>query len=244
MAYSSAEKEFYQRHYAGGLGTAKRAAVADTQALHFAPGKRYHLIMDELDPQRRYGTAVEIGCSDGDCAVFLHNRFKFDQVIGIDIAFPDDMQREVAGVKFMQANSNEKLPLEDASVEVYVAMMVIEHLFDPFHAFRDIKRVLAPDGMAFVNLPLVTSIKNRVRLLCGQVPITSVPFDRWFVDKEWDGNHLHYFSLDSIRRLADLCGLVVTRVACVGPRYQWKNLAPSFLANELSFVMKHKDRPR
>jgi SAM-dependent methyltransferase len=239
MAYSSAEKEFYQRHYAGGLATAKRA-VSDTEALHFAPGKRYHLILDELDPQKPYGTAVEIGCSDGDCAVFIANRFKFAKVIGIDIAFPDDMQQEIAGVKFMQANSNEVLPLADASVDVYVAMMVIEHLFDPFHAFREIKRVLSPGGMAFVNLPLVTSIKNRLRLLRGQVPVTSVGFDRWFVDQEWDGNHLHYFSLESIHRLAGLCGLEVTRVACVGTNHQLKNLAPSFLANELSFVMKHR----
>jgi SAM-dependent methyltransferase len=240
MAYSSAEKEFYQRHYAGGLGTAERAAVSETEARHFVPGKRYHLIMSELDPQRPYGTAVEIGCSDGDCAVFIASRFKFKEVIGVDIAFPDDMQQETAGVKFMQANSNEKLPLADGSVEVYVAMMVIEHLFDPFHAFLDIKRVLTPGGMAFVNLPLVTSIKNRLRLLSGRVPVTSVPFDRWFDDKEWDGNHLHYFSLDSIHRLAALSGLEVTRVACVGTNHKLKNLAPSFLANELSFVLKHR----
>ena len=240
MAYSSAEKEFYQRHYAGGLGSAKRATVSDTEARHFVPGKRYHLIMSELDPQRQYGTAVEIGCSDGDCAVFIGNRFKFDKVVGVDIAFPDDMQQETAGVTFMQANSNEKLPLADGSIDVYVAMMVIEHLFDPFHAFREIKRMLSPDGKAFVNLPLVTSIKNRLRLLCGRVPVTSVPFDRWFDDKEWDGNHLHYFSVDSIRRLAALNGLEVTRLACVGPNHQVKNLAPSFLANELSFVLKHR----
>ena len=66
-------------------------------------------------------------------------------------------------------------------------MMVIEHLFDPFHAFREIERVLSPTGQGFINLPLVTSLKNRLRLLGGNLPVTSVSFDRWLVDKEWDG---------------------------------------------------------
>ena len=239
MAYSSAEKEFYQRHYDGGLRLATQS-LSDTETKHFLPGKRYHLLMSELDRQKRYGTAVEIGCSGGDCVAFMADKFKFDQIIGLDIGFPDEMQQQMANVRFRQANANERLPIDDASVDVFVAMMVIEHLFDPFHAFAEIRRVLSPNGKAFVNLPLVTSIKNRLRLLSGKVPVTSVAFDRWFDDKEWDGNHLHYFSLDAIRKLAGQNGLEVTRTACVGPNHKLKDLAPTFLANELSFVLEHR----
>ena len=57
----------------------------------------------------------------------------------------------------MAANFNHALPLEDGFVDVFIAMMVIEHLFDPFHAFREIRRLLAPNGFAVINLPLVTS---------------------------------------------------------------------------------------
>ena len=93
---------------------------------------------------------VEIGCADGDCIAFLASEFKFKEVIGIDIAFPDDMKEEVDGIRFLQANSNERLPLADGSVDVFVAMMVIEHLFDPFHAFAEIKRLLAHHGLQTV----------------------------------------------------------------------------------------------
>lgn len=242
MSYSSAEKDFYQRHYQGGLKLARPASLADTEARHFAPGKRYHLLMSELDPQAQYGTAVEIGCSGGDCIVYLGSRMRFEKLIGIDIAFPDGMNKEAGGVQFMQSNGNERLPLADASIDVYVAMMVIEHLFDPFFAFREIQRVLAPGGRAFVNLPLVTSLKNRLRLLSGRLPVTSVPFERWLVDKEWDGNHLHYFSVDAIHRLAELSGLRVTTLAGVGTQHRLKSLAPRLLANELSFVLEHRAR--
>ena len=230
MAYSSAEKEFYQRHYDGGLQIATQT-LGETETKHFLPGKRYHLLMSELDRQKRY--------SGGDCVAFMADKFKFDQIIGLDIGFPDEMRQQTANVHFRQANANERLPLDDASVDVFVAMMVIEHLFDPFHAFAEIRRVLSPSGKAFVNLPLVTSIKNRLRLLRGKVPVTSVGFDRWFDDKEWDGNHLHYFSLDAIRKLAGQNGLEVTRTACVGPNHKLMDVGPTFVANELSFVLEH-----
>ena len=81
-------------------------------------------------------------------------------------------------------------------------MMIFEHLFDPWFCFSEIKRVLAPNGRAFVNLPLVTSIKNRLRLFFGKLPITSVPYKNWASEGHWDGFHLHYFNLSSIYDLA------------------------------------------
>lgn len=239
MAYSSAEKEFYQRHYQGALKINNSANLSEIEKTFFSPGKRYHIVCSELNVQKQYGTAVEIGCSDGDCMVYLGSRFKFKKLIGIDIAFPDDMHQEIGGVNYIQANSNDPLPLDDASVDVYVAMMVIEHLFDPFQSFAEIKRILSPSGQAFVNLPLVTSLKNRYRLMTGRLPITSVPFKRWLVDREWDGNHLHYFSMDAIQQLAKLSGLRVARASGVGRFHQLKTLAPSWLASEVSFSLTH-----
>jgi hypothetical protein len=93
--------------------------------------------------------------------------------------------------------------------------MIIEHLFDPFHAFQEINRCLSKTGAGYVNLPLVTGIRNTVRLLFGHVPETSVAYTHWFRRKEWDGNHLHYFSMRSIFDLARSCGLRLTSIAAV-----------------------------
>lgn len=238
MTYASAEKRFYQQHYQGGLQPATDAELAAAAASYFAPGKRYRLLLDELEPGREYGTAVEIGCSKGECLAYLGSQRRFKALIGIDIAFADGMSRQVGNVRFMQANSNDGLPLDDGSVDVVVAMMVIEHLFCPFHAFREVARVLSPQGQGFINLPLVTSVKNRLRLLVGRLPVTSVPFERWLAEREWDCNHLHYFSMDAIHRLCALSGLRVTRVAGVGRLHGLKTRWPSLLADEVSFVVQ------
>lgn len=240
MAYSSSEKAFYQRHYDGGLQIGQENSLEIARNTHYLPGQRYHLLVRELKKDHVYGCAVEIGCYDGATIRYLATQVRFKQLIGIDIAFPDGMDQQIDGVQFMQANSNERLPLADGSVDVYVAMMVIEHLFDPFQAFQEIKRVLSPEGQAFINLPLVTSIKNRMRLLTGKLPITSVAFDRWLQDREWDGNHLHYFSVEAIERLSALCGLEVTTMAGVGSHHEWKTRLPRLLANELSFIVRHR----
>ena len=70
-------------------------------------------------------------------------------------------------------------------VDHLIAMMVIEHLFDPFHAFREIKRCVSNRGAAYVNLPLVTGLRNRARLLIGKIPETSIRYERWFAN--WNG---------------------------------------------------------
>lgn len=66
----------------------------------------------------------------------------------------------------------------------------------------EIKRCLSADGAAYVNLPLMTGIRNSARLLLGKLPETSISYGRWFDTREWDWNHLQYFSVQSIVDLA------------------------------------------
>ena len=62
-------------------------------------------------------------------------------------------------------------------------MIVIEHLFDPLKNFKKVFDLLSDDGVAFINLPLVTSLKNRFRLLFGNLPETSDSYDNWFKNR-------------------------------------------------------------
>ena len=240
MSYKASEKEFYLRHYDGGIAIKEARDLTEIEKQMFAAGGRYHLLVDTISERHAPpGLLVEIGCGNGDSLFYLKQKFKFKRVVGIDIALPDALH-EVEGIEFLSANFDDGLPFAEGQVDVLTAMMVVEHLFDPFFAFREVKRVLAKDGIAVLNLPLVTAIANRWRLLMGNLPITSVPFERWMVDEEWDGNHLHYFSLQSIHRLAEKSGLAVTSLAGVGRAHKLKTLMPKLLASELTFVLEHR----
>jgi SAM-dependent methyltransferase len=237
----SAEAKFYKAHYGGGVGVGATPLEVFAREM-LAPGKRYGLVAEHLfRADAGGGCLAEIGCGGGEALLILSESRHFDRIIGVDIAWiPQCRQREAAaGVEFLSSNLNEKWPLSDNEVDHLIAMMVIEHLFDPFHAFREIKRSLSNRGAAYVNLPLVTGLRNRIRLLGGKLPETSTRYEQWFQTGEWDGNHLHYFSLHSIRDLAHSCGLRLTDIRGVGRFHALKTRLPSLLAAEVTFRMEH-----
>jgi SAM-dependent methyltransferase len=204
----------------------------------FLTGGRYQICELSLTqaPPWANDLIVELGCGSGEHLLWLKERFQFANSLGIDLGFGDYAHQGSA--VFKPGNLNLTWEIDDRSVDVLIAMMVIEHLFNPIHSFLEIQRVLAPDGRAFVNLPLITGCKNRLRLLIGEMPITSVPYQRWLDEGHWDSFHLHYFTIASIFDLAQHVGLRVSRLEGVG-RGKWlKNLFPSFLCGEISFELQ------
>jgi len=74
--------------------------------------------------------------------------------------------------------------------------------------------------------------------LFGKLPETSTEYERWFLNKEWDGNHLHYFSIDSIKKICAENNLEIIKITPVGKFIYLKKLLPSLFANELSFCVR------
>jgi hypothetical protein len=84
----------------------------------------------------------------------------------------------------------------------------------------------------------MTNIKNRIKLLFGFLPETSVPYGRWLKSKECNEGHFHYLL---IKFIEDLCSMASLRII----DYQYysrflKKLWPSLFASEISFAVKRK----
>jgi SAM-dependent methyltransferase len=228
--------EWYKEHYQGELQILD--GPSEKNAPFVAAGTRYSLAFKRIkESALPDDLLVETGCGDARVLFEIARQCNLSRVVGIDAAFAS--QRSVGPVTLMSHNLNERWPIDDGSVRYLIGMMIYEHLFDPFHSFSEIKRVLNPDGVAFVNLPLVTAVPNRLRLLCGRMPITSGPVSRWFERREWDGGHLHYFSVSSIQQLAASCGLRVIELAGVGRLHRLKTILPQLFASELTFSLQH-----
>lgn len=240
MTYAAHEKEFYEKHYQKNLSISEGFDGNLIWRQCFSPEARYGLVdktlTSYLGPKR---LIVELGCAQGHTLTYCKDKFNFSRAVGVDIAFPRNQINNL-GIEFLTANLNQGFPFSDGEVDVMMAMMCFEHLFCPFFIFSELKRCLSKDGIAFVNLPLVTSIKNRVRLLFGRLPVTSVPYERWFQMSEWDGNHLHYFSLDSIKAMANHLSMKIVDLSGVGRFHKLKSTFPTLLAGELSFSLMHK----
>lgn len=231
-------KEFYVDHQSK-LST-KQVDPSSFAIASEQKGHRYFCIRDVLENPGCLD-ALEWGFGDLSTCFFFQNFFRSYHAIDIAaeaILKKDGVSMEKLVFGVTEHDLNKDLDFIDQRFDVIIAMMVIEHLFDPFHSFREISRLLKLDGWAFINLPLITSIKNRSRLLLGQMPFTSTK-NSW-ESEEWDGGHLHLFTVDAVRWLGEKYGLSLERIYPVGRGYELKRRFPTLLCNEVSFAFRKK----
>ena len=70
--------------------------------------------------------------------------------------FPDIPLGEKHPVRNELCESLEALTFASNSVDLFITQDVLEHVFDPAAAFREIARVLKPDGAHIFTVPLVS----------------------------------------------------------------------------------------
>jgi SAM-dependent methyltransferase len=228
------ETQFYEHRYRETLPTSE--IEPDKFALDSSqPGHRYFCVQDYLSNP---GDLIALEWGVGYLSQLLFYKGLFKEYHAIDIAANVIIEKYAQQdlPELTQHNLNYDLPYRDDEFDVIIAMMVIEHLFNPFHSFKEISRLLKPGGVAFVNLPLITSIKNRARLLLGKLPVTSSR--NWWTNEEWDGGHLHYFTIEAVTKLGQKYALNLEQCYPVGNLYGLKKIFPALLCNELSFVFR------
>jgi SAM-dependent methyltransferase len=199
------------------------------------PKHRYHCVYKYV---RAYPnlSALELGFGSPEVAAALSGLVRTYHIVDVvDRRGDSDLP---GNVPFTQADLNDDFPFSDNEFDCTIAMMVIEHLFDPFHSFYEVARVTRRGGKILINLPNIGSLKCRLQLLRGKIPITSS--HDWFEKSEWDGNHLHYFTVSETIRIAGKYGLILDSVHSVGNHLWLKDLRPSLFCHEISFAFSKR----
>jgi ubiquinone/menaquinone biosynthesis C-methylase UbiE len=113
-----------------------------------------------LLPHLSSGLALlDCGCGPGSITLGLAEIVAPGQVVGLDLE-PRQLEaakglaaeRAVSNVRFQQGSVYE-LPFPDATFDAAVAHFVLEHVSDPLHALREIRRVLRPGGVVAIKDP-------------------------------------------------------------------------------------------
>jgi hypothetical protein len=90
---------------------------------------------------------------------------------------------------------------------------------------------MRPGGVLIAEVPNVAYIKQRIRLLLGEIPVTSSPYD-W--DKiGWDGGHLHYFTQKTFCGLIEYAGFSIVKVTGCGFLGALRNFYPALLTGDI-----------
>src|SRR4051812_2276719 len=119
-------------------------------------------------PAARGGTCVEVGCGPGRMTGALAERF--DRVIALDVspAMLEQARANVsaASVEFRAVPGDRLEGVADASADALVCYLVLQHLpsGDVVRSYlREFARVLAPQGEAFVQVPVLEGSAGRLR---------------------------------------------------------------------------------
>jgi len=143
---------------------------------------RYPEIADvivQLRPRR----LLDVGCGSGYLAKLLKTCVPELVVHGVDISSVAlERARDHTDHVWHVDLDKIDLPVPFEQYDTVTCIEVLEHLYDPDHAMREIARVLAPGGSTVVTVPNLAYWRYRLDLLRGRVPQPAV-----------DPRHLHQF---------------------------------------------------
>lgn len=147
------------------------------------------------------GVLADIGCGTGDLLREVGGHFA--GLVGVDAVHYDGLP---PGVTFLQADlDGPRLPLEPASVDVAVAVEVIEHLENPRAFIRELARITRPGGWIVVTTPNQLSALSLLTLLVkGRFSA--------FQERDYPAHRTALLEID-LRRIAAECGLEQVEVA-------------------------------
>ena len=152
---------------------------------------------DELEAQVRPETRVlDFGCGDGK----RYGRWlsaRAGSYLGLDVSEVAVEHATEAGLEAERIGSEAALGVPSGAFDLAVANRVLEHLFTPQEAARELHRALAPGGVLIATTPNVAYWVGRVRLGL---------FGRWhpYGDalseaQPWRDPHLRFFTLRNLR---------------------------------------------
>jgi SAM-dependent methyltransferase len=130
-------------------------AECDRRSAYYNPPlrARYEAVVGRITNARR---TLDIGCGDGYLMSLLSGRS--EQVLGIDAEWQgvELAARQLASFTncHVAGGSSYALPFASAAFDAIVLADVIEHLEHPELCVREMRRVLAPGGTAYVTTPV------------------------------------------------------------------------------------------
>lgn len=131
-------------------------------------------ILDAISKDLSVDLCVDLGCGAGSDLMIVKNNHPQARCIGVDFFDRNKKDLESKCIELCAINiENEKLPLEDETVDLVIANQVLEHAKEVFFINHEIFRTLKVGGYLYLGVPNVLSLHNRILGLFGSHPTSA-----------------------------------------------------------------------
>lgn len=151
------------------------------------------MIERELGSSQR---VLDVGCGAARTyAQWVSSRSSY---VGVDVAPKAVELARAGGVEAHLVDDASALPFEDESFDLAISIEVLEHLFAPHEAAREIQRVLRPGGKLIASTPNAVYWRLRLNLLGG---VWNPLGDSLAIEQPWRDPHIRFFSPETMARM-------------------------------------------
>lgn len=135
----------------------------------------HRLVTELIPPRRDKGIMLNVAAENWMPAPGMEDCEDWDPAEkNYEIYNCDLLRRPLPNLKVCDLNLPWPYPSEWA--DVILSVEVIEHLENPWHHFREVKRVLKPGGVLILTIPNILA----------PVSLELWPYFNWFGPNEWD----------------------------------------------------------
>lgn len=217
-------KETYERYYPRNYSIPRRKKMFWLRYIANSMINSENII---YHVKERSGRLLDIGCGCGDALFFFQEKGFECHGIEIDSRAVAFCREKDLNVK--QYTTLDRLEYPDNHFDVIILAQVIEHIGSSDNLFREIKRILRPNGKVYITTPNFSSYIRRI-------------FKRFWVSGWFLPFHLHLYSEGSIRRHLERFGFSVSKIYSKTPA-SWFNLClKAFLHRNGESSTEQKDR--
>jgi 2-polyprenyl-3-methyl-5-hydroxy-6-metoxy-1,4-benzoquinol methylase len=148
---------------------------------------------------------LDLGCGSGEIASRLSQQN--NDVVGIDL-HPESVERaQLKGVRSIEWDLREGIPLDSGSFDVVHAGQIFDEIYDPRALLEEVGRVLRPQGLFLLSVFNLNSWENRLRVLSG-----SYLQRQGLSPEDSGGTRLRWFNRDQLESLLEDSGFTVESI--------------------------------
>jgi SAM-dependent methyltransferase len=164
-------------------------------------------------PERRGAAMLDLGTSDGAFAAQVAERVGAGRVAGVELIEEHAQAARRRGIDTRTADLDEGIPFGDGEFDLVHASQIIEHVRRTDVLLREVRRVLAPDGVACIATNNLASWHNVLSLALGFQPMPSHVSDELILGNPLNPEHgwphvdhgRTHLRLFTVRALTELC---------------------------------------